>query len=197
MVNKQYLLSFGFLLLIFQSCDSKSEDSNNTETPAVVIDSSAFTVKKTEVKTFKAVEDAEPSSAADVEKMASSEDLNALNTHQKFAQEFISASATKNYAKAAQYLAYVGADKARLGKDHFNFENINEQVVVKTTVDVIYNFLAESSDYEFISSKEGKNKKGEAVQVLEITFFKKGMGVNRRFFELKDTPNGMLISNMR
>lgn len=200
MKKYSYLIVCAVLVALTHSCDSKSEKDKNTEKDkdaSVQIDSSAFKAKKTDIKNFKVVEDAVLSTPDEVEKLVNSEDVAFLNEFQKFAQEFIGACATKNYSKASNYLAYTGTVKSRVGVDHFNYENAAEKNVVKTTVDVVFNFLAESKNYKFISSKAGKNKKGQNVEILEITFFKKGMGVNRRFFEILETPKGMLISNMR
>ena len=195
MKGYKYLMMIFLISGLIQACDSEKKETaeEKKETPAVVIDSSAFKAKKTDIKNFKVVEEVELSSAAEVEKLVKAGSLSDLNDYQKFAQEFISASATKNYTKAASYLAYTGSDKSRVGTDHFIFANANEKGVVKTTVDVVYNFLAESNDFKFISSKEGKNKKGQDVQILEITFFKKGIAA----LEAKNTESRLsAITNL-
>lgn len=198
----KFVAYFAILMVLSQSCkDKKAKDDKNTEEQVdetvVEVDSSAFTLKKGETHDFGVIKDAEPSSPEDVSKLVDSGDLGALNDYQKFAQEFINACGKKNYEKAAKYLSYMGSDNSRLFKDHFNYANAQEKNIVKTTVDVVFGFLAESNDYKFISSQEVNDPKIGKKRVLEITFFKKGIGVNRRFFEIIDTPKGKLIYNMR
>lgn len=190
------LIAFSFWMSSCDSKDSKTE-KNDTEAVHIVIDSSAFKVPKTELKDFKVRQETLLSSPEEVAALVNLKNRANLDAYQKFAQEFISACANKDYSKAAQYLSYTGAEKNRIGADHLVYENASEKGIVKTTVDVVYNFLAESKDYKFISSKTGKTKSGKKLQLLEITFFKKEIGVNRRFFEIVDTPKGMLIANMK
>lgn len=177
-------------IFLIQSCkdDPKTDaDSNATNADSLALANDS---------TMNSFEDQELSSKEDVEKLVGSEDVSRLNEYQKFAQEFIAACGKKDYPKVAKYLAYKGDDYSRVNITSFNYSKANEKNTVKVTADVIYNFLAESKNYEFISYNERMDGIGK-VHVLEITFFKKGKGMNRRFIELIDTKNGLLIHQMR
>jgi len=199
--NFKYVAYFAMIMFLSTSCKDKNAKNDNLDPnlqDSTLVDSSDLGLNTDGVQDFNSIKEIEPSSPEEVKKMVDSGNLATLDDYQKFAQEFINACGTKNYEKASKYMSYLGSDKSRLHKDHFNYSNAKEKGIVKTTADVVFTFLAESNNYKFISAQEVNDPKaGGKKQVLEITFFKKGMGVNRRFFEIIDTPKGMLIYNMR
>ena len=174
--------------------DTKTKDSDKN----VVIDINTKDVKidKTGIKDFKVGKDEKPATKEEINTMVSNEKSEKLDKYQIFVQEFISACAQKDYKKAAKYIAYNGKDKSRVNKESFNPNNANEMNIVKATVDVVYGFLAESKDYKFISSKDLNTPAGK-VKEIEVSFFKKGLGINRRFFDIANTSNGLIISDMK
>ncbi len=199
MLNFNRFIIVFTLLICFTSCNNeakKEKKDESTKNTTIVIDSTAFKAEKKDYKIESVVKDVVLSSKAEVITLVKSIDEQNLDKQQKFAQEFFIACAQQDYSKAASFLAYKGTDASRNNKASYDASIANEKSVVKTTVDVIFGFLAESSNYKFVSSKEKVVSVGK-VQNLEITFFKKGLGINRLFFEVIDTENGMLIYNMK
>lgn len=196
-MQKNIFLAIGVLCCTMFSCqntDKKETAEKEKDATAVVIDSSAFKVKKEEVK-IKTMEKPAPSSAEEVEKLLDSKDVSTLNEYQKIAQQFIVACGKKDYEKVANYLAYNASDAQRRNKDHYNIANQQEFSIVKTTADVVFGFLSESKDFQVMSYKTQDTKNGK-IHAVEILFYEKGIGMNRRFFEMIDTPKGVLIYNM-
>lgn len=190
-----------FLLITLISCESNEEVKKETSREdlskvKVVIDSNAINIVKKDFSELAKSKNQEPATTQEINTMVSNKNESKLNEYQEFVQGFFNESAKQNYLEASKYLAYNGNDLNRKNKDFYNAANSNELSIVKSTVDVIFGFLKESKDYEFISFEEKSEEVG-TVYIVELTFFKKGIGFNRRFFELIDSPKGKLIYNMK
>ncbi len=201
---KNYLsISLVFTLICYLSisCNQKQDSLTNENTKVhkevvIDIDSNSLKINKKDVKNFIVSKDDTPASKEEINEMVSREKVGSLNKNQQVVQFFFKACSAKDYVAASKLMVYNGKDINRKGKDSYDANNPSELSIVKATVDVIYGFLEESKDYEFISFEEKTTKKGK-VFINEVSFFKKGIGINRRFFEVIDTPKGKLISEMR
>jgi len=205
---KQYITIISliiFLILSLISCKNdtdKKEITNNLaeqkEEPKVVIDinTDSFELDKKDIATYKVTKEEKPATKEEISKMIADKNSKKKNKHQTFVQDFFEACSNKDYAKAAKFMAYKGMDKTRLNKDSFNPSNPLELNTVKATVDVIYGFLQESRNYEFIAFNEKVSKKGKIYEI-EVSFFKKGIGINRRFFDIMESEKGLIIFEMR
>ena len=204
---KQAFTTFTIIIiaiLSLNSCDNSKDSreiTNNvtnkkdTLDVKIDIDSNALKIDKKDFKDFKVTKEQKPATKQEIINMIS-EESKGLNKHQKYVQEFFAACSNKDYKKAAKFIAYKGTDKSRINKDSFNPENVKELKVAKMTVDVIYGFLEESKDYKFMSMNENSTPAGNIYEI-EVSFFKKGMGINRRHFSVLDSPNGLIIYDMK
>lgn len=177
---------------------AKTEDINKPSKQidpskvVMAIDSNSIRLNKNKIPNFKVTKEVEPSSSLEIMKMVSDLKTSDLNENQKFIQSFLSACANKNAQIASSSLAYNGNDTKRKNIDHYRMTNPNEIKIVQSTMDVIYNLLAESSTYKYVSYN-----KNQGISTIEVSFFKKGLGINRRYFDVLDTPKGKLIIGMR
>lgn len=193
--------------LVLNSCQNTadSEKNKNKDTKeinkkdgskvVIAIDSNAINVVKRNNTDFKVTKEEKPATKDEIISMVS-KDISGLNDYQKIVQLFFKACADKNYNAAAHFLAYNGNDTKRKNKDSYDMARPNEIQIVKSTVDVVYGFLQESKSYEFITFDERSNVNG-TFGMMEVSFFKKGLGINRRQFAVTNTPKGMLIVDMR
>jgi len=172
--------------------ESTKEPVKNTEQEVVVdISSKDYKIIK-DITPIEVKRDTKPATNAEIHKMVSSIDVSKLNEKQKVLQNFMKSTANKDYITASRLLAYNGTDLKRKNKEPYNHKNTQELNIVKSTVDVVHGFLKESNNYQFISYKENGDK-----AIIELTFFKKSLGMNRHYFDVADTPNGLLIVGMR
>lgn len=126
-------------------------------------------------------------------KLLDKKDVSELNDAQLKVQELLRYSVNKDYASFSKTLAYIGEDESRLYKDYFNYQVPQEKEVVDLTLDVIKNWLGNSADYEFISYENSPSEIG-IIHSVEILFKKEGIGVNRKFFRLRESQDkGMLL----
>ncbi|MCB0510534.1 MAG: hypothetical protein KDC82_07195 [Bacteroidetes bacterium] len=129
------------------------------------------------------------------ELLVEQKDDSKLNPAQLQIQRLLESCAKGDYASAAKTIMYRGKDTARAGKDYFRYENANEANTVKVTCDVIKAWLGSSASYEFISYKEEQTDLGLQHQV-EVLFTKEKIGIERHFFILVQSPEGLLLVNM-
>jgi uncharacterized protein GlcG (DUF336 family) len=202
------IVSIFLTSLVLNSCQNASnseknkdetvKEINNKDQSKVVlaIDSNAINVVKRNNTDYKVTKEETPATAEEISQMVSSEKSATLNEYQKVVQQFFKACGEKDYNVAASLLAYNGKDVKRKNKDHYDMRVPNEIQIVKSTVAVVYGFLQESKNYEFITFDEKSSVNG-TFGMMEVSFFKKGLGINRRQFAVTDTPKGMLIVDMR
>lgn len=205
--NKYAIIAFLFTSIFLFSCKNTPKTPTDSEEVAkeinkkdasnvvLAIDSNAINVVKRNNTDFKVTKEEVPATTAEINAMISSEDIAKLNDYQKVVQSFLKATAEKDFNAAASSLAYNGNDAKRKHLDSYNMATANEVQIVKSTVDVVYSFLQESKSYEFITYEEKSTPKG-TVATIEVSFFKKGLGINRRHFIVADTPKGKLIVEM-
>ena len=206
--NKYAIIALLLISIVLFSCENTSDSSegstkvteviNKKDASKVVmaIDSNAINVVKRNPADFKVIKDEKPATQAEINQMVSKENQKDLNEYQKVVQSFLKACAEKDFNAAASLLAYNGTDVKRKHQDAYDLSIANEVQIVKSTVDVVYGFMLESKDYEFITYNEKSTPKG-TYATMEVSFFKKGMGINRRQFDVADTKGGKLIVDMR
>lgn len=185
-MKKIQVLSFKIFFIIglslAVSCNStekkdtqKNSDSNDIDTLSNDVDTQ------------------ETSKKEDLTKLLDKKDVSELNDAQLKVQELLRYSVNKDYASFSKTLAYIGEDESRLYKDYFNYQVPQEKEVVDLTLDVIKNWLGNSADYEFISYENSPSEIG-IIHSVEILFKKEGIGVNRKFFRLRESQDkGMLL----
>ncbi len=192
------VLIISFSLFSCQSNKKDNETINNSEhieenkTAVIDIKTDAKKIVKKGVPEIQLEKDESLATEEEINKMISDEKVKNLNDNQKIVQSFLKACANKDYTSVAKFMAYKGNDKSRINKDSFNAENSSELNVVKATGDIIYGFIKESKEYQFLTYIEKGN-----LATVEVSFFKKGLGINRRFFDVIDSPKGKIIIGMR
>lgn len=176
----KFIVAIGFSIMI--SCNTNEskdikDDNNSNDIDTVDTPSDTSEISKKE----------------DLSKLLDEKDVSELNDAQLKVQELLRYSVNKDYAAFSKTLAYIGEDESRMYKDHFNYEVSEEKEVVKITLDVIKNWLGKSADYEFISYENSPSEIG-VIHSVEILFKKEGIGVDRKFFRLKESNDkGMLL----
>lgn len=172
------LTLFFFASLLLFAC----KNSNNTNDEATDAADSLAVETQT-------IEDVAP------EDLVQNKDESQLNEVQKQVQLLLESCVQKNYADAGKTIMYRGAEEKRMGVDNFNVSNAKEMSTVKTTCEVLTEWLGASKDYEFVSFKA--DTVGAKIQYeVEVMFKNKKLGMNRHFFYYTNTDKGLLLFNM-
>lgn len=176
-MKKITLILLACILLV--SCKNSKNENENTDgsnTDSLVVENPT-------------IEEKQP------EDLIQEKDVNELNEVQKQVQLLLESCVTKNYTSAGETIMYRGADEKRMSYDNFDVSNAKELATVKTTCDVLTNWLGASKDYEFVSFKS--DTLGKEVQYeVEVMFKNKKLGMSRHFFYYKKTSTGLLLFNM-
>lgn len=169
------LLLASILLMACKNSTTENGDTEGTKTDSVAVE--------------KTTENIQP------EDLIQEKDINQLNEAQKQVQLLLESCVDKNYTTAGETIMYRGADEKRMGNDNFDVNNAKELGTVKTTCDVLTEWLGASKDYEFVSYKA--DTIGTEIQYeVEVMFKNKKLGMNRHFFYYKKTGAGLLLFNM-
>lgn len=161
------------------SCDSSEKKVSNDKDEKMINEEDTVTSEKSKQK--------------DLSELLDEKDVSELNDAQLKVQELLKYSVNKDYESFSKTLAYIGEDESRLYKDNFNYAVPQEKEVVEITLDVIKRWLGNSADYDFISYESAPSEIG-VIHSVEILFKKEGVGVQRKFFRLRESQDkGMLL----